>query len=163
GAFRDLRPAEVRRLPERPGRARQRELPQSERASVLRRTGAGAHGQLQDQRSRRPARRRRDGRRGERAPRLDAAQAALRLPAGQAAPATGDRAPPVPGEGNALVVPEGDARAAEGAPWDRPEGRRPAVRAGEGSAGAAPPEVEGRRASARLGDRDLAEPPWQTA
>src|SRR5439155_15163157 len=95
---------------------------------------------------------------GERAARLDAAHAAVRLPAGEAAATARDRPQAVPGQGNALLVPEGDARPPEGAARSRAEDRRPESRAGEGAARAVPPEVEGGREPVGLRAGDLAEP-----
>ena len=84
-----------------------------------------------------PQGRRRHDLAGERPPRRAAADAAVRLRAGEAAAEARRRRAAVPGEGDALVLRQGDARPAEGAAGRRAEGRRPAARRGprRGSSG----------------------------
>ena len=66
-----------------------------------------------------------DGGAGELAARRPAAHSAVRLRAGEAAPAPRHRAPPVPRSRDALLLRQGHARPAEGAARDRPAPDRP--------------------------------------
>src|SRR5204863_4241157 len=77
--------AEARGLPERATRARQRQLPQPAAGPLLLRARACADREVQGQRGRRPEGDRLHRRRSELPPRLDAAHAAVRVPAGEAA------------------------------------------------------------------------------
>ena len=133
------------RLPARAARARQRQLQQHEAAALLRRRAPGADRELQGERGRGAEGGRQHDLRGERPPRRAAADAAVRLRAGEAAAEARRRRRGSSRPGDALVLREGDARGAEGAAGQGAEGGRPAARAGQGAPQAAAPEVEGRR------------------
>ena len=143
------------RLPQRTARARQRQLPQHEAAPLLPGPGPGPHREVQGERGRRAASRRRDRGAGELAARRPAADPAVRLPAGEGGPAPRRRPAPVPRPRNALLVRQGHARPAEGATRGRPAADRPEARTRGGPARTAAPEVEGGRqpAARRKSDR----------